>query len=997
MSNGQSLQGVLDRINLVWPDLLDEDCNPLDIVLPLLNNKSISPTIDEFEELKSQFTRSLQQAVNSNYMAFNDSIGSYGISVETLKQSQDRLSGIKKSMGTIDEMINTPSRILAELNDKRMEHIQTLELLGKINDVKKKLDILQDLIGNRDFSKAGELVNEIMETSNTNRLFEIDALQELQMKLNSNIALLLDGLVTEMNNIIYLKDSTHIEQIQSGSSVKISTHKDLLDFVKCLHNESLEGNEEITAERGNYLTLSKLIKQVQAINKESDCLLKLIEGSEREIKKVIKRCIEEVKKMYPSQIEMNMTLYLNHELDSFSSFNLLRGMNGTIIKEVFERIFSKMLYVLQRHVVIYEISKIDGYRYKLDKVWRDVQKQLSLILFNYVVDENLLNSLEELDLKAGKKKDDSPFKKAPKRIGESETNTMFKFSELSTSSISDSLSIILNRIYRGKSEEDGVLADYSIDSKVDGSIFIGVEDINNSRNILVPPNIFNMAYIIDSFIKFTNDLAVAFSDNRTNDAVDFFNQFMEIVFVSQLENTITYQFDKICENSWKINNLLNASILLQQFFNKMLVVLDTSCYYKKSYVLIIMKLLYKVTDQFKQIKDVLLKTNKTKILKSWIGDSKLKAISNDIVEKLLNNGDMKSLDFLNSKELSYSLSIGGNYVPEIDPCSFLSLEHMRSLVDLLASLSNMLSWLPGLKREATDNADNVGLTRTLNETWTLSVFNDDDLPLSLINLSEEYEDDHTTMVSQYGDNSRIQAFHYLTLDATMSKSFDNLIESMKHLMNEVEILIRYEIRVECIWCMIQMMLKKQWEQDGNESVDIGVDKFCDRIKNISRIFNKVSKNIVNKSKDEVRIRIFGGLEFWIDKLAIFESRRIEVMGKSGWMKMIVNLRVLQQVIKNINNDIDSENIDDERSYTTNLMNNSLRYFAIGSEGESFVLNIDNLLQENLNFTDDDWKNLLRLVFSEKLKKDPAGNTNKKFVAAQARLLKGLAPKQKNEQ
>ncbi|KGK37855.1 hypothetical protein JL09_g2987 [Pichia kudriavzevii] len=308
MSNGQSLQGVLDRINLVWPDLLDEDCNPLDIVLPLLNNKSISPTIDEFEELKSQFTKSLQQAVNSNYMAFNDSIGSYGISVETLKQSQDRLSGIKKSMGTIDEMINTPSRILAELNDKRMEHIQTLELLGKINDVKKKLDILQDLIGNRDFSKAGELVNEIMETSNTNRLFEIDALQELQMKLNSNIALLLDGLVTEMNNIIYLKDSTHIEQIQSGSSVKISTHKDLLDFVKCLHNESLEGNEEITAERGNYLTLSKLIKQVQAINKESDCLLKLIEGSEREIKKVIKRCIEEVKKIAVDDTSLNSIL-----------------------------------------------------------------------------------------------------------------------------------------------------------------------------------------------------------------------------------------------------------------------------------------------------------------------------------------------------------------------------------------------------------------------------------------------------------------------------------------------------------------------------------------------------------------------------------------------------------------------------------------------------------------------------------------------------------------
>lgn len=182
-----------------------------------------------------------------------------------------------------------------------------------------------------------------------------------------------------------------------------------------------------------------------------------------------------------------------------------------------------------------------------------------------------------------------------------------------------------------------------------------------------------------------------------------------------------------------------------------------------------------------------------------------------------------------------------------------------------------------------------------------------------------------------------------------------------------------------------MMVNKQWEQQGDESVDLGVDKFCDKVNNISRIFTRISKNIMDKSKDEIRIRIFGGLGFWIDKLSIFESRRIEVMGKSGWMKMIVNLRVLQQVIKSIDSDIQSD-----FEIGGGVMNGSLKYFTLGMGGERFIMSIEKLQSEGLSFSEEDWKNLIRLVYSEKLKKEGGGNVSKKYMAAQARLLKTLA-------
>lgn len=998
----QQLQGTLTLFESDWPDLLNTDCNPLDIALPLIDENGLL-NYKDFNDLRRQFTQQLQRAVNANYMAFNDSIGSYGISIETLNQSQDRLSNIRECLDSVNTMLNSQANILGELNTKRMEHGQILNMLEEINDVQKKLTNLQESVENREFEKSVNLVKEIQEIFSDNRLSSIDGLQSLQLRLNSSVSLLLDGLIDEIGNYIYLKNSSNINAENAATSNRISVNKGLLGFIKKLNGKCIGEDEELEIQNGRYDELLARFKFVQKLNKESECLSSLIDNCDREIKQIIKRSVNEVKNKFPAQIELNSSS-LSDKKNPFASFNLLQGLNGVIIKEVFESIFSRVLFLIQRHIVIYEIAKISGYKYKISKILREVQKQISLIIFNYVIDENLLNDLEELDLKSKNKTGNTPFDKVPKQFESIENGPMFQFSKLSITSLSGDLIDSLNNIF--VSQGQGIISsEFTFQNKMDSSIFIGVDDVNESKkNILVPPNIFNMAYIIDEFISFTNNLLTIYPSTEQqktnmNGVVVFFNQFMDVVFVSQLENSLIYQFDKLCEHKWKTDQLLDASLSFEQFFNKVTILLDTTLYHRPSYVHIIFKLLYKISDKFKDIQETLLKTNESKLLSKWINDSKLKMISNDIVKNLLSNSqtseEFQNLDSLQSKELTYALSIGGTYIPAMNPNNFLTLERMKSLVDLLASLSNVLAWLPKMKRKAPELFQGIDLVQKLKETWSLSIFNDSEFPLTVVNLDNE--NNKSFKINSSDDNNKdsngtylnneieadIQGF--IALDTQSGKEFEGIVNTLKGLMNDVEILIRYEIRVECIWCMIQMMVNKQWEQQGDESVDLGVDKFCDKVNNISRIFTRISKNIMDKSKDEIRIRIFGGLGFWIDKLSIFESRRIEVMGKSGWMKMIVNLRVLQQVIKSIDSDIQSD-----FEIGGGVMNGSLKYFTLGMGGERFIMSIEKLQSEGLSFSEEDWKNLIRLVYSEKLKKEGGGNVSKKYMAAQARLLKTLA-------
>lgn len=981
-----SLQEVLKVFEYEWPDLISEDCIPLDIVLPLTGGNS-KQSYDDFQNLKARLKRSLKKAVNANFMAFNDSIGSYGISIETLNQSQNSLSGIKENIADVSKLISSESGIMHELNEKRKEKTQILDILEKVNDIKKKLSDLHAMTEAQNFDKAVLLVHEITNVINDNQLLDIEGLHVLQSKLNLSTDVLLDGLLNEIDNNIYSKNSDG-RSLETIYNSRIPSQKGLLGFIKKLNDQMIDEDEELLVRSGHYDELLTSFRRVQKIGKQNECFSKLVQNFEREMTRVIKRSVDEIRQKYPSQVEINTNVKLDINADPFESFTMLQGMNGMIIREVFDLIFKRTLAFFQKHIAISQIARVDGYTYRIDTIWREVQKQLSMIIFNYIIDEKLLDSMEELDLKHTRQNNNSPFEKVPKQFEKSNNGPIFQFSKLSLESLSMGLVDSLNKIFQNESE--GINPnEFSSENANASQIFIGMDDINDGKKyVLVKPNIFNMGYIIDGFITFVNNLTLSFGSNSET-IVEFFEEFMDLIFVSQLENTLVYQFEKLCESRWIPNHLLEASNYMKMFFNKIFILLDTSLYYRPSYVEIIYKLFDKMIENFKESADNLLKVKDDKILARWISDSKLKTISNNIVDTLLQNtSEFEKLDMLISTELVHALSVAGNYIPTINPANFLTLDHMMSLVDLLAALLNVVNWLPNQKVKVPEFLEEVELVQKLQEAWSLSAFGDNDSSLALVNLStgSGYNDSDFKSL-EYGGESEDEISGFLAVDMRAGERFNSLVDKLKNMMNNVEIMIRYEIRIECIWYMIQMMTSQQWEKVGDESIDLGINKFCERLNNINRIFNKVSKNISKNSSVEVKVRIFGGLGFWIDKLAIFESRRIAVMVNTGWVKMIVNLKVLQQVITSIDNDIDTT-----LGSNVEAMNTSLRYFALGGEGERLVKRINEINDEHLNIGEEDWKNLIRLIYSEKLAKDNVGNYKKKMMAAQAGLLKSLSIK-----
>ncbi|TID16746.1 hypothetical protein CANINC_004103 [Pichia inconspicua] len=978
-----ALQDVLDVIEREWPDLISEDCIPLDIVLPLTGGNS-RQSYEEFQNLKEKLKRSLKKAVNAKFMAFNDSIGSYGISIETLNQSQNNLSAIKESIADVSELMSSESGIMHELNEKRKERTHILDILEKVNDIQKKLAELQAFTEVLDFEKAVLLVQNITEIIKDNQLHDIEGLNVLQLKLSSATDVLLDRLLNEIDNNIYSKNVD--DSLELNQSNRIPLQKGLLGFIKQLSDQMIDEDEELLVRSGHYYELQASFERVKKIEKQSECFSKLVYSFEREMKRVIVRSVDEIRQKYPSQVEVNIKAKLDISNDPFDSFDMLQGMNGMIIKEVFDLIFKRTLALLQKHIAISHIARVDGYTYRIDSIWREVQKQLSMIIFNYIIDENLLDSMEELDSKHTRQNSGSPFVKVPKQFEKFNNGLTFQFSELSLNSLSSDLLDSLNKIFENESK--GMNPNEFFSAVNSNQLFIGLDDVNEGkRHVLVKPNIFNMGYIIDGFIAFINNLTLSFGSN-SEAIVEFFEEFMDLIFISQLENTLVYQFDKLCESKLAPNHLLEVSNYVKIFFNKIFILLDTSLYYRPSYVEIIHKLFDRVIQNFKQNEELLLRTKDDKILAVWISDSKLQSISNSIVDILLRNtNEVEKLDTLISTELVHALSVAGNYIPTINPKNFLTLDHMRSLVDLLAALLNIINWLPNQKVRVPEFLEKVELVQKLQEEWSLSTFGDNDFPLNLVNLSSESNHSNTELGNEkslvFVGGSENELIGYLAVDIRADEKFDNLVAKLKQMMNNVEILIRYEIRIECIWYMIQMMTSKQWEKAGDKSIDLGINKFCERLNDINRIFNKVSKNISKESSDEVKVRVFGGLGYC--KLAIFESRRISVMGKTGWMKMIVNLKVLQQVITSI----DSDASIDPKGGT---MSTSLRYFAIGSEGERLINKLNEINDEHLNIGEEDWKNLVRLIYSEKLSKDNIGNYKKKVMAVQAGLLKGLSIK-----
>ncbi|GMF05274.1 unnamed protein product [[Candida] boidinii] len=155
-----NLESFINYFSREWPEIATMNFNPLNVSLPLMDSSTVglAHKYPEFLKLRDEFSNSLRQAVNQHYEAFNASVGSYGITVQTITDSKDTLKKIRTNLENANSLLNTPTVVLRDLNSKSIEHSQMIEVLDKIVEVKKLTEVIDNYITDKEFKKAQELI-----------------------------------------------------------------------------------------------------------------------------------------------------------------------------------------------------------------------------------------------------------------------------------------------------------------------------------------------------------------------------------------------------------------------------------------------------------------------------------------------------------------------------------------------------------------------------------------------------------------------------------------------------------------------------------------------------------------------------------------------------------------------------------------------------------------------------------------------------------------------
>lgn len=894
----RDMQRAHDQVQDEWPELVDEDCNPLQLALRLLDDSSIGEAdrYPQFLALKQQFSDSLKTAVNKNYSAFNDAVGSYGIASQSLIESQETLNKIRSDLTDLGAQ-NGGSALLIELSSKQRQCDETLEVLEQIQLLRSNSDKIDSYVLERDYDSAEKLINQNSQIAENHGLWQLPALRSAQQYLEAQKQALYDSIVDDLSGLLYLRSgsvngSAYDAQARSKlfsmatEEVSRAINEPLDQFISQLQDDT--HNDGVTpgsVESKAFQSIAHLLGLLKSIGREQDALSLLAEHSGAEVRKYVHRTAEYIKNRYPESVRQTTD-------DGI--------VNGDLVRDLFSDLFQKGILVLQLHRAVDAIAQKDQINYNFAGIWDQLQKQLSAMMYSYIVDERLLDDAGNVD-------ETTPFNKSLKRSAELPIVQFAQFSLSDGKGPSKELQKVLKDMFQG--QVDGTESSLFIEDDSD-------EIFQQKRMALVPANVFNMGSIFEHFLLFINSATQIFPPQQSRVPLRLFDHFMNYVFRVQLETTLEHQYQR---KAYGVD-----ADLLRQFLYKVLDLLDTSLYYREPYVDIVLKLLQQVVQDFQySLQEIVppetLKQTKTSLFANWLSDEQLANVS----VKLMTSTTSDDQTTLGSQELQMSMKYGKNALPMVQTRDFLDSTKFNELTQLLHTIQEILTWLPSLKREVPSSPE-----ESMRETWQIS------------------ESDVSAMHYSNGSHP------YLTLSGKSVGKFDQILGSLQWMSARIKLYMRYDLRAKAVYAIGCMMSKDVWMPEyETEEVDSDIFQFNRVVMESSRILNQ---NLDVGTKTQ----IFERLPDLLDYLLVFESRRLIKINTNGIYRVFVNIRVVQQMLRSI---LDPHDVDFSRS---------LAYFALFKSTEKGIVDsIKRSKSDGLEFTIDDYKNMVRLVFSESMDRD----------------------------
>lgn len=560
---------VLEHIRAEWPSMCEADCVPVQLALQLLDSSSVGRAHEyrKFQQTHAYLQDSLKNIVHEHHQGFNSSIGTFHKIQGGIEASQKRVRALKDLLAGAKSSLCTTDPGLKKLSQTSQGYDELLQTLNELDDLRAVPDQLEARISEKRFLTAVQVLHGALRKLRRPELDDIGALGDLRSYLANQETALMDILVEELHEHLYLKSPYCQDRWQSlaksqgayadgygDANAILPFHAVLesIDVDKAVAEDPMKNPEADT-----FYYIGLLVEALNKLGRLQNAVEMLKQRLPVELFGVVNETINDVDQRHPSSLRdaagktEGLLLYGTRETQ----------LRADVIYDLLWTLYGKFEAIGEGHRVLHESIKSLIRREgagnnslllgSFKEVWNLYQNEIRSLLHNYVTtdaDVYQFDSPTPGATLSGKK--------------DAMREHLFKFAETDAKSVEttteyDALEGIIQATVPGLMSNSRKAADpkkgrVAVDGNAPrrdtGLGFAANRQANGSCRSLVEPSVFNMSLLLPPtlvFLQRLRGIVPPGSDLATSTLTTFLDNFLVNVFQPQLDETLGKLTDSV--------------------------------------------------------------------------------------------------------------------------------------------------------------------------------------------------------------------------------------------------------------------------------------------------------------------------------------------------------------------------------------------------------------------------------------------------------------------
>lgn len=928
---------VLEHIRVEWPSLCNDDCIPVQLALQLLDSSSVGRAHDyrKFQDTHTYLQDSLKNTVHEHHQGFNSSIGTFHKIQSSIQGSQRRVRALKESLASATSSLCSTDPELKKLSESSESYDDLLQTLHELDDLRAVPDQLEARISEKRFLTAVDVLQNALRKLRRPELDDIGALNDLRSYLVNQETALMDILVEELHEHLYLKSPYCQERWQSLYKSQGAFSDEFTDtsLITPFHGilEGMDIEKAVTEdpmrnpEADTFYYIALLVEALNKLGRLQNAVETLKQRMPVELFAIANETNNEVDQRHPSSLRGGTT-----KSEGLNIYNTRETqMRAEVIHDLLWSLYGKFEAIGEGHRVFHESIKAlirregagnnSALLGSFKELWNLYQNEIRSLLRNYVTtdaDVFQFDSPNPGNALNGKK--------------DITRENLFKFAEIDAKSVDisteyDALEGIVQATVPGLTDNDRKQGGDKQRSRLpadEGSArrhtvggYSNEHKLLGSHKPLVEPSVFNMSLLLPPTLIFLQRLRTIVppgSDLATSTLTTFLDNFLVNVFQPQLDETLTKLSDSILaemdsfaqDASWGQHSKrpvfkgTTAFFQIVTAFCRMLGTIPPDQALSSLLVTQMMRYYERCFDWYKLL---VTKTQEQTSDASNLRASARFAVQpgeiHEVMKKMWLSDEEEKLGATLAEKEIYLLIEHTNEA-RLEPNDIIQdRETVTSLCLLYTSMKWLATRIAGLRHITVHETDSSrqSMARQANRRWTLM-----DDPNKATNETGRVVLPLTVDTVQYVATHTHTHTYIRVVEANFSRTFDNIVSLYEELAGTALLTLHMEVR-----CRIVHSLRNALSPDvAPYLLEQEVREPDPSILSLNLELVLFDETIARYLRDKEVSFIRTGLGLLISSYLVGNAAMVAPINDKGSGRMQLNILVLQQNLKNVEEGVD---------------------------------------------------------------------------------------------